>query len=353
MMEKHSKLSVVVITKNLEWNIGRLLDSVLAETADLPGTEVIVADSASTDETVSIASKYRGVKVVRLRSDQRLTPGAGRYVGSQYANGEHILFPGWLQAAFEVLEEKPEIGGVTGIIIDVPKLVTPSGSADACPRRRDLHDVPYLIGRVCLYRRAVLDEVGTFHPYLFAEEEPELALRIRHAGYRLVEIQQPAGFHHSDEIAETFTILLAHRRRNFLVGLGQNLRILFGTPTFWPYVRERGFAFIPVLTLLAGAATLAIAMATRNWLPFELLTLLAVCVLAAYAIRNRSIYKTALSLLFRALVIVDTVRGVLLETPDPKNYQIGAEVSGVDFHGPATAMGDGITFSVESPTVAA
>jgi len=42
-----------------------------------------------------------------------------------------------------------------------------------------------------MYRRAVLEEVGTFNPYLNSDEEPELGLRIRHAGYRILELDHP------------------------------------------------------------------------------------------------------------------------------------------------------------------
>jgi cellulose synthase/poly-beta-1,6-N-acetylglucosamine synthase-like glycosyltransferase len=185
--------------------------------------------------------------------------------------------------------------------------------------------VPYLIGRVSLYRRTVLDEVGTFNPYLFAEEEPELALRIRHAGYHLVELEGPAGFHHSEEQPETFSSLLARWDRKFLLAEGQILRHLYGTPLFWRYALERGFALVPALTLLIAIVTFALSLLTKQWRFFGWFVIGGTLTVASYAIRKRSLYKTAVSLCFRMLSIVGAVKGVLIETPPANTYLVDPE----------------------------
>src|SRR5215469_3560219 len=52
------ELSVVLITKNQAWNIARLIESVLDATSSVLSKEIILVDSASTDQTVEIAGRY-------------------------------------------------------------------------------------------------------------------------------------------------------------------------------------------------------------------------------------------------------------------------------------------------------
>ncbi len=48
--------AVVIITKNLEWNIVRILDSIFENVPDIE--KVVLVDSASTDNTVELACNY-------------------------------------------------------------------------------------------------------------------------------------------------------------------------------------------------------------------------------------------------------------------------------------------------------
>ena len=52
------QLSVVLVSKNQEWNIARLLRSVLKETVRMADREIVLVDSASLDGTVDVASMY-------------------------------------------------------------------------------------------------------------------------------------------------------------------------------------------------------------------------------------------------------------------------------------------------------
>jgi glycosyltransferase involved in cell wall biosynthesis len=325
-------LSVVVITKNQAWNIARLLQSVEHEISNLPQAEIVVADSASTDATTEIACEFPRVQIARLRPDQRLTPAAGRYVGFHHTRGDIILHmdgdtqlvPGWLRTAMQVLQDQGDVAGVSGICIEVPKETTPllaTGDSEHGSRV-----VPYLTGRVSLYRRSVLEEVGTFQPYLLAEEEPELGLRIRHAGYRLVELQQPAIFHRSDEEPETFSILICRWQRSFLFAQGQILRHLYGTPLFWRYAYERGYAVVPALAILAGCIAAATSVASRNYWWLSAYILAVTTVLALDSLRKRSVKKTAVSVFFRLLSIAGAIKGATIATLPASTYRTDSEL---------------------------
>ena len=86
-----TELSVVLISKNQEWNIARLVESVLRETDALPSREIVLVDSASTDRTTEIAARYP-IAVLKLCPEQRLTAAAGRYVGYKRTTGDLVLF---------------------------------------------------------------------------------------------------------------------------------------------------------------------------------------------------------------------------------------------------------------------
>ena len=102
-------LDIVIITKNQGWNVRRLVESVLRETESLNSTDVILVDSASTDDTVSVAQDLP-IRVIRLSKRQRLTAAAGRQAGITQTNGDVVLFldgdmelrPGWIPAALKV-----------------------------------------------------------------------------------------------------------------------------------------------------------------------------------------------------------------------------------------------------------
>ncbi len=65
-------LAVVLISKDQEWNIVRLIKSALRWTASFPSREIVLVDSASVDNTVDIARNY-SINIIRLQPDQRLT----------------------------------------------------------------------------------------------------------------------------------------------------------------------------------------------------------------------------------------------------------------------------------------
>ena len=78
-------LSIIIISKNEEHTIGRLLRSIKKQKLSFP-YEVILADNASSDATVRIAKAY-GVSVVSGG-----LPAAGRNSGARHSTGDMLLF---------------------------------------------------------------------------------------------------------------------------------------------------------------------------------------------------------------------------------------------------------------------
>jgi glycosyltransferase involved in cell wall biosynthesis len=322
------ELAVVLISKNQAWNIGRLIESIILRTACVPSREMVLVDSASTDDTVATASMY-AINVLRLRPDQPLSPAAGRYVGYKHTSAPLVLFldgdmelcAGWLERALKVLRSQPDVAVVTGLTVDVWPATKAADSAEAEPSLEystGLTEVPYIAG-AGLYRRQALEHVGSFNPYLYSDEEPELCIRIRQAGYRIVQLDTPIAYHYSTP-SEALSTLVNRWRRNLYLGAGQCLRYHFGTKTFWPYLRERGYGCVPGVGLAAGILGFGWSFYSQQWLWFQFWLLLFVMLVVVDTYRKQSLSLTVASLLKRLFIVDGTVRGFLLKPLTPESY---------------------------------
>ena len=80
------KISIVITTKNEEFNIGRLLESMHKIKSYI---EVIIVDAGSTDKTCDIAKSYDFVKIISAPSSLW---GGGRNIGVKKTSGNIIVF---------------------------------------------------------------------------------------------------------------------------------------------------------------------------------------------------------------------------------------------------------------------
>jgi glycosyltransferase involved in cell wall biosynthesis len=193
-----NSLSVVVIGKNEEAYINDCLSSVLDAVTRIGDAEIVYVDSASTDRTVEIARSL-GVRVISLRPEWKLSPSAGRYVGFHHITGELVMFvdgdtvvdPDWLRCAMPWFDQ-PEIAGVRGFLDDMDEQGGP------LPYVGKRSQIVCEINELCgsgLYRRAAMEQEGTFNPHLIVEEESELGLRLRRAGWKLLHLPCQMGSH--------------------------------------------------------------------------------------------------------------------------------------------------------------
>jgi glycosyltransferase involved in cell wall biosynthesis len=333
------ELSVVLISKNQAWNISRLIESVLQATSLVLSKEIILVDSASTDDTVELASRYP-INIVRLQPGQRLSPAIGRYIGYKRTQGELVLFldgdtelvQGWLALALRVIRETSDAGAVTGQVINL--LPSAAEEHKTVPQKTDL-DAPrevlwgsYAGGGAALYKRSVLELVGTFNPYLNNDEEPELGLRIRTAGYRILELDYPIVLHYNNYSPEAISTALSRRRRNFFLGAGQCLRCHSADAMLWPYIRERGrWSLVPALWLVAGVACVSRYLIVRDatWLCLWVLAL--GLLLAGAAFRKRSLRRALVAAFNRLLMVEGLFRGLLMKPLPPESFHVNAEVT--------------------------
>jgi len=185
---------VVAIGRNEGERLRRCLESVGKQAA-----AVVYVDSASTDGSVALARSL-GVETVELDLSIPFTAARARNEGFrrllevcpqlrfvQFVDGDCEIVPAWLECAQQELEARPDTAVVCGrrrerfpeasvynALCDM-EWDTPVGEAEAC-------------GGDALMRVQALQAVGGFRASLIAGEEPELCLRLRAAGWKVVRL---------------------------------------------------------------------------------------------------------------------------------------------------------------------
>ena len=200
---KNIKLSVVIIARNEEKNISRCIESVLLATREIDDPQIILVDSASTDRTVEIAMNYP-IEIIRLKPEWPLSAAAGRYIGFLQSSGDYIQFQDgdttlnedWFKYAIPHLKKDENVAGVVGITTqeeyntrDAKKFIEKANSEDF-----SVNEIDWYAGD-SLLKRSILQDVGSFNPYLLAGEEGELSYRIIFCGFKLLRIPHSMSHH--------------------------------------------------------------------------------------------------------------------------------------------------------------
>lgn len=182
--------------------------------------EVIVVDNASADASVAaLRDEYPEVRVVVLPTNRGFAGGCNE--GIRAARGEYIVTtnndteaePGWLAALADALDRHPEAGSAAARIMlhDRRDTLHSAGDLfrrDGTPDSRGVwqrYGPPY--DRACyvfggcggatMYRRAMLEEIGTFEEAFFMYcEDVDLNWRAQLAGWKCVYVPDAVIYHH-------------------------------------------------------------------------------------------------------------------------------------------------------------
>jgi GT2 family glycosyltransferase len=196
-------LAIIAIGRNEGKRLGRCLDSAAHE-----GVPVVYVDSGSTDGSPEIA-RGRGARVVELDPAIPFTAARARNEGLaealglqpdvelvQFVDGDCELVPGWLERGARALGADPALAVVCGRVRErerdrsVYNLLcdlewdAPAGEARAC-------------GGNAMVRVKAFLEVGGFDARLIAGEEPELSVRLRRSGWRILRCGDDMVLHDS------------------------------------------------------------------------------------------------------------------------------------------------------------
>lgn len=326
-MSVEDKLSIVIIGRNEEQTIGKCIEAALAAAEKVGGAEMIYVDSHSTDNTVSIVERY-GVEATPLRSDLRLAPSAGRFMGSQRASGDFILFldadtliyPDFLPIALDHFANNPAAAGINGYIDDLNE----AGELlfDIEERSKKTADVKWLRGGCCLYRRAALLSVGSFNPDLATEEEAELGLRLIRKGWKFKIIPTDMACHTRCYHGQSFETIVSTFKRDIRSGrIGEIARTIA-----YAFSAGNGLAFCWLrlkTTILFAAWVLAIPLCLflPDFLrPQILILLLLVAGALAVLAKKRSVSQTLLFVPSKILNIIDILSGIQKIKLDKTSY---------------------------------
>jgi glycosyltransferase involved in cell wall biosynthesis len=192
-------LSIVVIGRNEGPRLASCLESI-RQVRGVAVREVIYVDSASTDGSPELASRYGAIVIVV--HPERPTAAIGRNAGWRRAasdlilflDGDTVLHPDFPQAACDALSREPSVAAVWGY----RREIHPETSLYNCVLDLDWLYPPGLTqfcGGDALMRRSVLLEMGGFDEGLIAGEEPELCRRMRACQYGILHINQPMTGH--------------------------------------------------------------------------------------------------------------------------------------------------------------
>jgi len=258
-------VAAVVIGRNEGERLRRCLLSLVGTVRS-----VIYVDSGSTDGSVELA-KDLGAHVIPLDDRRAFTAARARnagfqYLGShadkltavQFVDGDCEVEPGWVATARAFLDAHAE-------------------AAVAFGRRRERFPERSIYNRLCdlewsiapgevaacggdaMIRADALRRVGGYRPDLIAGEEPELCVRLRRQGWKILCIDHPMTLHdaaitrfsqwwrRSMRAGYSFALgahihggpperhKVAETRRAWIWGIGIPLAIVAGTVAFGPW----------------------------------------------------------------------------------------------------------------------
>ncbi len=198
------RISIIVPVYNNPQNLRECLSALRASSC--PGSEIIVVDDASTDDTSSIAARM-GARVLRLMENSG--GGAPRNHAARYAQGDILLFvdsdvvvaPGVVSRVVQVFEECPDVAAVFGSYDNRPR-----AKGVVSQYRNLLHHFVHQNGSreastfwtgCGAIRRPVFEEMGGFSEVRTGRsvDDIELGYRLRQAGHRILLDKEIQGTH--------------------------------------------------------------------------------------------------------------------------------------------------------------
>lgn len=227
--------------------------------------------------------------IVRAQGGARpLTPGAARNAGFAACGGSWVLFVdadveverAWIERAFAEIAREPSLAGAWGRIEEwfVDSRGERAGVADLYRVGEHDADASYT-ATLSLYRRDALEQTGGYDARLNSEEDFELGLRLRRAGFRMRTLA-PLAARHWSAPRPSWSEYGRRWRAGLCFGPGQALRLYAGQPGFEVLVK-RNAHYVATLALWLAAPfawRLGGARGLCTWalLPLALLALMTV-----------------------------------------------------------------------------
>lgn len=192
-------LGVVVIGRNEGERLKTCLRSVLGQLQSEGPRAVVYVDSGSTDGSVEFARSL-GVVVVDLDMSKPFTMARGRNAGLDallatfpelafvhFIDGDCEVERGWFEAALAAMALHPDVSVVTGLRRERYPDASIYNRLTNMEWKAPIGEIAEC-GGDALYRTSILKRVGAFNASMIAGEEPELCVRIRLAGGKILRL---------------------------------------------------------------------------------------------------------------------------------------------------------------------
>jgi GT2 family glycosyltransferase len=216
--------AIVILNWNGRGFLEKFLPFVMAGIC--PGAEVIIADNASSDDSVAfVRERYAFVRIIEMDKNRGFAGGyneALRQVTSDYyvlLNSDVEVSPGWLEPMIGLMEKDPTIGacqpkirmyadkssfeyaGAAGGWLDYLGYPFARGRVfDDCEEDSGQYDeaepIFWASGAAMFVRARLFHELGGLDNYFFAhQEEIDLCWRMQLAGYKIYSCPRSVVYH--------------------------------------------------------------------------------------------------------------------------------------------------------------
>ena len=205
------KVSIVIPTYNEEKFIKECVDSIINN--DYPNKEIIVVDGMSTDKTREKLKNYEEIRIIDNK--RKITPVAMN-IGIKNSTGEYVMIAGahsiysenYISECVKRIDEnKCQVAG--GTVINKPGddsligrtisevLSHPFGVGGG--KYRTGYSKESLVDTVAygVYKKEVFEKVGFFNENLVRNQDIDLNLRIKRAGYDLMLVPKAKAVYYS------------------------------------------------------------------------------------------------------------------------------------------------------------
>jgi len=193
------KVSVIIIARNEEENIGRCIKSVLNQ--NYKNLEIIVVNDASTDNTAEIANKM-GAKVITnkknlgiARSFNRgIKASKGSILVTLHSDAE-LIGKHWISDMVNTLLENKNVAAVTSFRMPqiegkpspIEKVNLYFGGAYIASRPKKMTEIDWLPTRSDVFRKTTLKQVNYFNEKLRVSGDCiDMSTKLKNKGYKLM-----------------------------------------------------------------------------------------------------------------------------------------------------------------------
>lgn len=367
--KEKTDLSVVILTKNEETMIRDCIESVISaikfaiKKGTIETSEIILVDSASTDNTVEIAKK-NPIKILQLDSSWPLSCGAGAHIGLLNARGRKIcivdgdivLNKTWFVCADKYIEME-NVGCLRGITREYMSgdnklhqnlieygnpIVLKNHFTDKDSLSSDLYkeiktatenrSQGYSAGTLYL-KTEIAKKAGGYNPFLIAAEDTEMERQIVESGYKFLSIPCLMGTHYMAEKTGKITQLqyLKTMFRNSK-GIGQAARYNFknkkkiGFYFKYCFINKHFLKMDSIISILFLLVVLnGILVLHHNFIYALIFDFFAFIILVVRQAKKKQnlglfLYNLINNILFVLVRQFGFVRGFLKTPKDPRNY---------------------------------